>query len=552
MVEKQLGEGEVQALITTGNTKYLVTRKVGEEQVILRNGTPIEKLIFEDIFPVVVFSETEIEDTARMYQSQLVLIDKFVEDSDELKRSVSMARSELVRNKELIQDLEQRIEQSNEKLADLPTIKENIQSFDDHDFETRLELSNLCVVENSLMTSITDIYDTIIQYHNLDDKYSLLEQIKKGLDVDYIDELPNKKQIKDEINRINRVIKTSKNKVSRIINYIDENVKEFNTKKELIYKDHEDKKNKIEEILAELNSDENEAAETYISLKTRESELTQIETNLLLLQSQLEDEVKNRVKCIRNLKTELRNLYNARLKQASILSEQLGELININIEKNAQMDNYIDFLDDYLKGTRTYQPEKQNIVNNYNPFELYDVIIAKRKEEFMEKTKISKDKTEKIFNHHELHDHLYDLQNIDLPDKPIIQLKVGSNYKPIYELSLGQRCTTILSILLLQSKIPLILDTPEQGLDNIFIYESVVQTLRKIKEKRQIIIATHDANIPVSGDSELILCFESDGNSGKIQCRGSIDNEEMKQTVQKVLEGGEAAFKFRMEKYRYK
>lgn len=51
--------------------------------------------------------------------------------------------------------------------------------------------------------------------------------------------------------------------------------------------------------------------------------------------------------------------------------------------------------------------------------------------------------------------------------------------------------------------------------------------------------------------SELILCMESDGNIGNIQCRGSIDDKEMKQTVQKVLEGGKQAFELRYEKYKF-
>ena len=141
------------------------------------------------------------------------------------------------------------------------------------------------------------------------------------------------------------------------------------------------------------------------------------------------------------------------------------------------------------------------------------------------------------------------MQSVLMPDLPVITLKVGDEYKPVSDLSLGQKCTTLLSILMLQSKIPLIIDTPEQGLDNIFIYDNVVKTLRALKEKRQIIIATHDANIPVSGDSEQILCLESDNKQGWIKCTGSIDDQKMNETVQRVLEGGKEAFELSLKKY---
>ena len=145
--------------------------------------------------------------------------------------------------------------------------------------------------------------------------------------------------------------------------------------------------------------------------------------------------------------------------------------------------------------------------------------------------------------------HIFARARAQLPDKPIIQMKVGDIYKPVTDLSLGQRCTTILSLLLVQNEIPLIVDTPEQGLDNMFIFDSVVQNLRGIKEIRQVLLATHNANIPVSGDAELIICLAFNAGKGTVQCIGSIDDEIMKETVQKVLEGGEKAFKLRMEKY---
>jgi ABC-type lipoprotein export system ATPase subunit len=83
--------------------------------------------------------------------------------------------------------------------------------------------------------------------------------------------------------------------------------------------------------------------------------------------------------------------------------------------------------------------------------------------------------------------------------------------------------------------IPLIIDQPEDDLDNAFIFSSVVATLRSIKERRQVILVTHNANIAVLGDSELILPMRRENDCGKAVQRGSIDNGATKICVQEIL-----------------
>jgi ABC-type bacteriocin/lantibiotic exporter with double-glycine peptidase domain len=95
----------------------------------------------------------------------------------------------------------------------------------------------------------------------------------------------------------------------------------------------------------------------------------------------------------------------------------------------------------------------------------------------------------------------------------------------------------------------LILDQPEEDLDNRFIYEDVVKELRTLKGKRQIIIATHNANIPVIGDSELIIVLDKQEGACKIVDKGSVDKETIKEHVKRIMEGGEEAFRRRAEKY---
>jgi hypothetical protein len=96
--------------------------------------------------------------------------------------------------------------------------------------------------------------------------------------------------------------------------------------------------------------------------------------------------------------------------------------------------------------------------------------------------------------------------------------------------------------MLADSNDPLIIDQPEDDLDNAFISSTVVMTLRAIKEKRQVIIVTHNANIAVLGDSEFLLPMYRENDCGKAKDRGSIDSAATLLAVQNILEGGPEAF----------
>jgi hypothetical protein len=116
-------------------------------------------------------------------------------------------------------------------------------------------------------------------------------------------------------------------------------------------------------------------------------------------------------------------------------------------------------------------------------------------------------------------------------------------------LSVGQRCTAILALLLAQDDAPAIIDQPENDLDNEFVFRELVPLLRRIKETRQVIVATHNANIPVNADAELIVALEARGGRGEVLAIGALDREKVRLAVEEILEGSEEAFRRRSEKY---
>lgn len=123
--------------------------------------------------------------------------------------------------------------------------------------------------------------------------------------------------------------------------------------------------------------------------------------------------------------------------------------------------------------------------------------------------------------------------------------------KKLEDLSKGQKATALLMLLLGASDSPLIIDQPEDDLDNRFVYDGVVQRLRDLKGKRQVIVSTHNANIPVLGDAELVIGLEGNGTrSWPIRDGiGSLDSAEIRSLAEDLLEGGRSAFEARQYLY---
>jgi hypothetical protein len=150
---------------------------------------------------------------------------------------------------------------------------------------------------------------------------------------------------------------------------------------------------------------------------------------------------------------------------------------------------------------------------------------------------------------------LLELEALELPDIVRLELNVAhgdkEDYRPLARLSTGQQCTAVLHLLLLDNRDPLIVDQPEDNLDNAFIAERIVSELRRAKLGRQFIFATHNANIPIFGDAEWIGVLQAEENQPKLpdSLQGAVDVPEIRREAASILEGGREAFIQRKDKY---
>jgi len=139
-------------------------------------------------------------------------------------------------------------------------------------------------------------------------------------------------------------------------------------------------------------------------------------------------------------------------------------------------------------------------------------------------------------------DSIMQIEQIPFDDKFYIQL----NDRPIQYCSPGQRCSAMLPIVTLTSDAPIIIDQPEDNLDNRLVSRAIFKILSKLKESRQIILATHNPNILVSGDSEQVIVLKS---NGEVEDFGSIDKQSIVKNIIELMEGGKEAFERRRKKY---
>ena len=137
------------------------------------------------------------------------------------------------------------------------------------------------------------------------------------------------------------------------------------------------------------------------------------------------------------------------------------------------------------------------------------------------------------------------------PDAYVLELRLDDgSYRPLEELSGGQRVSVLLSLLLeTADDRPLVIDQPEDELDNRFLWETILPALKKLKGRRQIIVATHNPNIVVNGDADMVIQLEATAQRGYIAVAGAIEEPEVRDAIVRTVDGGDEAFRLRRRKY---
>ena len=144
-----------------------------------------------------------------------------------------------------------------------------------------------------------------------------------------------------------------------------------------------------------------------------------------------------------------------------------------------------------------------------------------------------------------------ELAALHCSDTYILEMRMDDGtHRQIDELSGGQRVSVLLSLLLeTADNRPLVIDQPEDELDNRFLFDTVLPALKKLRGRRQVIVATHNANVVVNGDADMVIQLDATARRGWMACAGAIEEPAIRDAIVRTVDGGEDAFRLRRRKY---
>jgi len=295
----------------------------------------------------------------------------------------------------------------------------------------------------------------------------------------------------------------------------------------------------IERRLAQELASENVrvSSDDFLKLKQRQTKVEQ-ELSLLSRSKERNENVQ------KFLLVQLSELGKLRHEEFSITQNELAAIgahsgaLKLSCEYKGDKTAFLDFAKSMFQGSNIRTTTFQGIVDTYSDFtELYkNYTEAKEKNYLGSNTELFTD----WFNRN-----LAEFLTYQVPNRFVIQY----HGKELKQHSLGQRASALILFVLSRNDNDVILiDQPEDDLDNQTIYEDVIKLICRLKPKIQFILATHNPNIPVLGDAEQVLACSFEKNAVNIQV-GGIDSPQQQQTIVSIMEGGRDAFKKRKEIY---
>ena len=286
-----------------------------------------------------------------------------------------------------------------------------------------------------------------------------------------------------------------------------------------------------------------------------ERDLTHIETSVEPAIEQIESEIASlkglRATLLANLRAARSAIARSRSEFVEELNSKLGGNVLVDLS-GSDTSLFFDAIDSSLQGSGMQRRQDQVSLASkaFMPERLAEIIRTASIDE-LTAIGITENSASRMMNTL-TDDVLYKIERIDVPQLPRIRIRREgeTEYTDLQSLSVGEKCSAILTIALLSKGKPLVIDQPEDDLDHAFVIDSIVQGIRTAKSGRQIVAATHNPNIPVLGDAEMVfrVARQVGKDVCKIQNSGGLELPLVTAEVQS-LEGGAEAFERRRQRY---
>jgi hypothetical protein len=563
-VESVVGSGGTLSLFIEryyGEEKkeFEIKRIIGKDTEIIdengvKTGFSMQSLFEEAKYPIII-GQKELYYLSITSAFQLQLIDELIgEKILDIQEEFKGLIEQLKENGRRLLTLKEKVRKKEEYEQSLKEIESKIKVYKDLGVEEKLRRwTNIVDDEEKLKEAIGKVNGINGKINSFfDESVSELSYMERALKTGKSENKFILERVAGEISQIEKAFEQSKEQLSETIGQTKKNLETLNN-------EWLEKKREVEGEVQKIKKELGEKG-----FKPDELEgLTKERANLIPIieeLSRLDREIKKLEDERENLKDEIdkkrHDIFGVREEQRDKINDALKGRLKIDVRYEGAKEDFIKDLTNLLKGSGVSSDAIKALV--LAPSKVTDgLLLSKYIQESVQKLReefnLTQAMSNRIVEWFKDSQRLYELEILFPEDKIEISLKVNEEYKIIDKLSIGQKATALLLLLFAQEDRIVVLDQPEEDLDNRFIYEDVVKILREMKGKRQLIIATHNANIPVLGDSELILVLEAKRETESERCvisnKGSIDKEDIKVDVKNIMEGGEEAFKIRAEKY---
>jgi len=541
-----LGSGQVTVTLRDGDHQIVVTRTADYDAP--QKTDPYDKPL--------IFSQSEVEKVGLSDAGRLRIIDGFISGNLNLKsleeQSISSVQAltiKIASFKTGIDDLENRLSQAEEIQKQLKELEPKEKEVAGISADANKKSKELEKISKKLSSLAVDAERIAL----FEEEFSAVEvNIDEAIEV-----FPDHEYWEEELEDtpLGALIKKL-GPVEEKLNKISSEIEGFRKDLDAISKTKNNEKNKLDSQARELRKAVEElqkGAGSIVSqgqkLRANLAQLAEVKKTLKKREAELEKLLEKRDEELNSLEDHRLLQFKEREKVEDRLNETLGPLIRVEVTQASQMDDYISVLTECLRGSGLqYKTLVPKIAETVSPRELLEITDNFDAENLADITGVNVERASKIIS--ALNEsNLGDIATAPVDDSASFSLLDGDDYKDFEDLSTGQRCTVILPIILEHTEKVIIIDQPEDHIDNAFITEALIKAILRRSDKAQMILTTHNANIPVLGNADQVIQMASDGSRGFEAVRGSLDDYKIIEAISSVMEGGAEAFKRRAKFY---
>ena len=535
---------------------YRIERTIPNAPVVRNDGTgEVLNVTPGDVFPSVeIYGQHEISELARSPEKLTGLLARFVQPDESLAARKRELRNQLQRSRDGIRQTREELARIEDRLAALPGLEETLKRYQDAGLEEDLEEKSLLVREERVLDTALERLTPIRQCK--DDLKQTLPIDRVFLSPEALEDLPGKEILEGA----DSVLDELSTDLERVVQAFDAAIDETDRKLRNVRTQFEARKasvqSRYEQKLRDLQKSRIDGEE-FIDLRRKIEELRPLTERLGTMERQETDRQNHRRKLLAEWEDvngeEFRELDRA----SRFVTTALEGQVRVQVEFGGNREPLFRLLRDGVGGRLSETIEALRRADTLSPGEL---VQACRQGATVLATDFDVPATQAERLARASEATLMQIEELGLPSTTKIELNVAApggtaNWQALDDLSTGQKATAVLLLLLLESDAPLVVDQPEDDLDNRFITEGIVPRMRDGKRRRQFLFSTHNANIPVLGDAELIMGLSASGEAGGGHATiapehvGSIDAGPVRALVEELLEGGQDAFERRRRKY---